>query len=313
MIEPPLSDPWLVAVWPGMGAVAHIAGSYLAQKLRAQPVAELDSSGWFDLRSVRVRKGVLQPSEAPKSILRAWRNPGDGRDLVVMVADQQPAAGGYRYCEALLRQAREELDVQRIVTFAALGTPIHPRDDPRVFAVATSPTVLAEAQRAGAQPLEEGEIGGLNGVFVAAAGAAGADGLCLMGEFPFFASAIPNPKSSSAVLKVFAKLAGVPLELDELDQQAKIVEASFTDQLERLQQQIREQQGGEVEFPTAYEKVEEEKEDQVDPAVRARIERLFGEAEHDRQKSLELKDVLDRQGLFKEYEDRFLDLFKRAE
>ncbi len=312
MIEPRLEDPWLVAVWPGMGAVAHIAGSYLQQALRAQPVAEIDSSSWFDLRSVRVQKGIMQPAEMPRSILRAWRNPGDGRDLVVMVADQQPAAGGYRYCEQLLRHARTELGIQRVVTFAALGTPIHPKEKPRVFAVATGTGVLADCERAKALPLEEGEIGGLNGVFLAAAASQGVDGMCLLGEFPFFANAIPNPKSSSAVLRTFARIAGIPLDLAELDQQAAIVEKGFTEQLERLQRQIQEQQGGEVEFPSAYEKVEEE-EETVDPAVRTRIEQLFAQAERDRQKALDLKSELDRQGLFREYEDRFLDLFKRAE
>lgn len=312
MIEPELREPWLVAVWPGMGAVAHIAGSYLQQLLQAQPVAEVDSSNWFDLRSVRVKKGVMQPAEIPRSVLRAWRNPGDGRDLVVMVADQQPAAGGYRYCEQLLRHARTELGIQRVVTFAALGTPIHPKETPRVFAVATGRGVLAEAERAMAVPLEEGEIGGLNGVFLAAAASQGVDGMCLLGEFPFFANAIPNPKSSSAVLRIFARVSGIELDLTELNQQATIVEKSFTEQLERLQRQIQEQQGGEIEFPTAYEKIEEQKEP-VDPAVRARIEQLFVQAEKDRQRALDLKSELDRQGLFKDYEDRFLDLFKRAE
>jgi uncharacterized protein len=312
VIEPELRDPWLVAVWPGMGAVAHIAGTYLQQLLHAQQVTEVDSSAWFDLRSVRVKKGVMQPAEMPRSVLRAWRNPRDGRDLVVMVADQQPATGGFRYCEQLLRHARSELRIQRVVTFAALGTPIHPKEHPRVFAVATGRPILAEAERARALPLEEGEIGGLNGVFLAAAAAQGVDGICLLGEFPFFANAIPNPKSSAAVLRTFARLSGVPLDLTDLDQQAAIVEKSFTEQLERLQRQIQEQQGGEIEFPTAYEKLEEQ-EEPVDPAVRARIEQLFIQAEKDRQRALDLKSELDRQGLFKDYEDRFLDLFKRAE
>ena len=45
----------------------------------------------------------------------------------------------------------------------------------------------------------------------------------------------------------------------------------------------------------------------------ARIEGLFQRARQDRSMALELKSELDRQGLFKRYEDRFLDLFKNAE
>jgi uncharacterized protein len=40
------------------------------------------------------------------------------------------------------------------------------------------------------------------------------------------------------------------------------------------------------------------------------IERLFAEASHDRAKAFELKTELDRLGAFRQYEDRFLALFK---
>jgi hypothetical protein len=43
---------------------------------------------------------------------------------------------------------------------------------------------------------------------------------------------------------------------------------------------------------------------------RQRSEDLLEQAAKDRSKAFELKQVLDRLGLFKEYEDRFLDLFK---
>jgi hypothetical protein len=41
-----------------------------------------------------------------------------------------------------------------------------------------------------------------------------------------------------------------------------------------------------------------------------RIEELFDQAESDRSKAFELKQVLDQLHVFKDYEDRFLDLFK---
>ena len=40
---------------------------------------------------------------------------------------------------------------------------------------------------------------------------------------------------------------------------------------------------------------------------------LFAEAQRDRAKATQLKAELDRLGLFKQYEDRFLDLWKRAD
>ena len=44
-----------------------------------------------------------------------------------------------------------------------------------------------------------------------------------------------------------------------------------------------------------------------------RIEMLFREASQDRSKAYELKSELDRLGVFADYEDRFLDLFKRQD
>lgn len=43
------------------------------------------------------------------------------------------------------------------------------------------------------------------------------------------------------------------------------------------------------------------------------IERLFEEATQDRSKAYELKRELDRLEVFADYEDRFLDLFKKPE
>jgi hypothetical protein len=49
---------------------------------------------------------------------------------------------------------------------------------------------------------------------------------------------------------------------------------------------------------------------QLDAATVSLIESLFADAQIDRTKALELKAVLDQHGVFKAYEDRFLDLFK---
>ncbi|MFO0826122.1 MAG: hypothetical protein U0792_23900 [Gemmataceae bacterium] len=45
----------------------------------------------------------------------------------------------------------------------------------------------------------------------------------------------------------------------------------------------------------------------------AQIEESIEAATKDRSKAFELKQELDRLGIFKQYEDRFLDLFKKPE
>jgi hypothetical protein len=51
----------------------------------------------------------------------------------------------------------------------------------------------------------------------------------------------------------------------------------------------------------------------LDVDTRKRIEQMFKAAQKDRAKAFRLKQELDRLNVFKEYEDRFLDLFKKAE
>ena len=50
----------------------------------------------------------------------------------------------------------------------------------------------------------------------------------LLGELPFFAVGIPNPKASLAVLRAFAKIAGVSVDLAEMEEQANMVELHHT-------------------------------------------------------------------------------------
>lgn len=314
-MEARLTDPWLVAVWPGMGAVAHLAGSFLAKSLGAQPVAELDTSSFFELRSVHVHDGILQRPQPPRAVLLGWKNPDpEGRDLLVFIGDQQPQARIQEYAEDILAVVRNEFGVSRVFTFAALGTPTHPSEAARVFAVVTDEQMKAALASADVQFLPEGDIGGLNGVFLAAAAMKGLSGACLMGEFPFFAGGIPNPKAASAVLRAFSQIAGIEIDRSELDQQAAIVERNLSAQLERLQGMAREMQAGAEQGEGEEEfQVSADEEDEVPPHILARIETLFSQAKHDRKKALELKAELDRWNLFKRYEDRFLDLFKSAE
>jgi hypothetical protein len=54
-------------------------------------------------------------------------------------------------------------------------------------------------------------------------------------------------------------------------------------------------------------------EEKLSARDKRRIDELFAQARLDRSKAYELKSELDRLDVFRDYEDRFLDLFKNAE
>lgn len=287
----------LVAAWPGMGAVAQIAATHLALQLRAQPIEALDASCHDEPSSIHVEHGLVQPWQATRNLLHGWRHTASARDLLVLLGAHQPPQQLRTHAQALVLRVRD-LGVERVVTFAAMGMPMHPAGSPRVFATATSAELLAEAGSAGAIRFDGGEIHGMNGVLLGAAAEQGLPALGLMGEMPFFAAGLPNPKSAAAVLAVFARLASVELDLTRLDAEGRRLEPVLAAQAPA---------GWLLPAPAAGARSE-----QIPAELRGHIEALFAVAGDDRQKALELKALLDRHGLFGAYEDRFLDLFRQG-
>jgi len=302
-----LNRPWLVAVWPGMGHVALNAGVYLLAKLGMSAFAEYQSSDLFDIDHVEVKDGLVQPGKRPKNRFFVWHDPNRRHDLVVFVGEAQPPAGKYPFCRQLVEFARN-LGVERVFTFAAMATQMNPEHESRVFAAATDETNLNELKRLELTVLEDGNIGGLNGVLLAAAAEAGLQGACLLGEMPHIFAQLPFPKSSHAILEVFSVLADIDLDLAELAEQARVVEEQLGELLARVEEQIGGQASSSEEEGFLPEPLEEQSVPDID---RNQIEALFDQTSKDRSKAFELKRELDRLGLFKEYEDRFLDLFQK--
>jgi len=304
-----LHRPCLVAVWPGMGHVALSAGYYLMAKLGMHQVAEFSARELFDVDHVEVKDGLISMGRMPRSRLFAWKDPRGKQDIVVFLGEAQPPRGKYAFCRRLLERA-QELGVERVFTFAAMATQMHPEHDSRVFVTATSPTTLEELKDHGVEVLEEGQIGGLNGVLLGVAAESGLSGTCLLGEMPHLFAQVPFPKASLAVLRAFTAIVEVELDLEELSQQAALVEKGLGELLAKVEEAIESQERGESEEEGTLVEPEERR---LRPEDENRVERLFAEARKDRSKAYELKNELDRLEVFDEYEDRFLDLFKSPE
>lgn len=313
--SPELNHPWLVAVWPGMGNVAFNAGVYLMAKMHMQVLAEFEASEFFDVDQVEVKGGVVQPGRRPQNRFFLWRDPNGKRDIVVLLGEAQPSVGKYAFCRQLIAHARE-LGVERVITFAAMATQMHPQRPSRVFGAVTDAAGLEELQKLKLEVLDDGHIGGLNGVLLGAAVENGLHGACLLGEMPHILTRVPFPKASEAILRVFTAMTGVQLDFSELTAQVEAMDRQLGELLAQAEQARGPQFGMES---TGVESTGEEEEfrpehveeERISAAERQRIEGLFDQAERDRSKAFKLKQQLDRLGVFKEYEDRFLDLFKK--
>ena len=308
--KPELKNPWLVAVWPGMGHVAISAGYYLMAKLGMHVFAEFSPRELFDIDHVDVKAGLIKTAGLPRSRLFIWNDPRKKRDLVVFIGEAQPPIGRYAFCERLVEYVKK-LGVERVYTFAAMATDMHPEHPSRVFVGATNEEILAELQQHDVEKLESGQISGLNGVLLGVAPEMGLPGGCLLGEMPHLFHQLPFPAASLAVLQVFAKTAEIQIDLGELSEQAELMGKRLGEILEQVERQLQDQ-GGAVKETEEYSPPPSE-EPRINAADEQRIDRLFEQARKDRAKAYELKQELDRLSVFDLYEDRFLDLFKKPE
>jgi len=331
-----LHDPWLIAAWPGMGNVAVVAAGYLIVKLGARLVHELPSRDLFDVPHIEVKDGIAKAGRLPRNMIFEWKNPRGGRDLMIFIGEAQPTVGGYALCHRLLDFATQR-NASRLFTFAAMASQLHPSNTPRVFGATTDQALLTQLQSVKVKILKEGQISGLNGVLLAAGAERSVPGVCLLGELPYFAAGVPNPKASLAVLEVFCALSGIDIDLAEIKEQASAVERGLIQLLEKLQEAARQQaesgeegftvpefaqpgdddedEDDETDAPSAGPSNDQSKkqEKSLDYGTRRRIDSMFEAAHQDRSKAVQLKHELDRLGVFEQYEDRFLDLFRKAE
>jgi len=307
-----LNNPWLVAVWPGMGQVAISAGFYLMSKLGMHQAAEFVAEELFDIEHVEVKHGLIRPGRLPRSRLFVWKDPKEQRDILVFIGEAQPPSGKRAFCRRVIQFA-EEMNVERVFTFAAMATNMHPERDSRVFGAAIDELTLEQLRRLELEILEEGNISGLNGVLLAAAADKNLPGACLLGEMPGMFSQLPFPKASLAVLRAFTTMAGIEIDFGELEDQAAAVDEQLAELVDQIQQAMAQRQTAEEEEDEPWKTgVQEEEEERLSPEDVQLIEDLFAQAEEDRSKAYELKRQLDRLDVFKEYEDRFLDLFKES-
>jgi proteasome assembly chaperone (PAC2) family protein len=307
--EPPLNDPWLIAAWPGMGAVAISACYYLMAKLGMHLLAEFPAREFFDLERIEVKNGLILTGSLPRSRLFLWQDPEKRHDLIVFIGEAQPVSKGAAFCTKLIEHARR-LGVRRVFTFAAMATQMRPEHESRVFGAAIDRETLAGFKPHHIHKLEEGQISGLNGVLLGVAADSGMNGGCLLGEMPHVFSQFPFPKASLAVLKAFKGMAEIQIDFKELQTQARQVEKGLEEFLHRLESSV----GSPGAAVGATEEPEPEKAaPRLTPREKQHLDELFTAARRERTRAYELKQELDRLNVFHDYEDHFLDLFKDPE
>jgi predicted ATP-grasp superfamily ATP-dependent carboligase len=308
--RPRLKNPYLIVAWPGMGEVAYRAVSYLLEKLPCEELGEIPSQGFFYYMESVITDGLIAVPELPSTKIYFSRDKAGKRDLILLLCDAQPeAAKAEEYCQRIISLARR-FKVKQVISFAAMPQPIEHTQQPGVWFTASSKELRDSLKAFNLQLLGSGQISGLNGLFLGIAKREGLDGFCLLGEIPLYTIQIENPRASQAVLEALGRILGLTIDFVALVEQAQAVETQINGLLDYLKM-------GPSPGPIGEEEIEKMKKalsqlTKLPVSVKDKIEKLFSQAKSDISKANELKVELDKWNVYKEYEDRFLDLFRKA-
>jgi proteasome assembly chaperone (PAC2) family protein len=317
-----LKNPIVIACWPGMGEVAVRAGLFLKEALGFQEFAEIIDSGFFPPQGIVSEKGVVSLPRIDEGTFYYRKDPRKKHDVVLFVAEAQPPMDRAFEFAWLVLDFIASLKSKMVCTFASLPQPIDYAKESVVWGVASDESLVEELKAMGVGVMQDGQISGLNGLLVGTAAERGIRSICLLAEIPFYTVQIENPKATKAVLKVVEKLLGETFDLSPVDAKAKALES----EIEKLISYIKGQN-------TPDDSDDDDDEDEDEPAplseediqhikselstfprlprsVAKNVEAFFEKAQSDITQAHELKKLLDHWGVYKEYEDRFLDLFK---
>lgn len=305
---PRIKQPIFIAAWPGMGEVAYRSALYLKEVMDFKMFAKLEADKYFKPAGVIVEKGVLTLPHMPAGIFY-YCSSRQHPPLILFLGEAQPPLEYGKELAGEVIHLAKKYQTQLVITFAAKPEAIDHRSQSRVWLAATTKEILTKWP----QPvniMNEGQISGLNGLLLGVAKEANIPGVCLLAEIPFYTVQIENPRANIALLQTIDQYIKLKLNLDPLKERAKFIEQ----EIDKLMHYLKGE--SQTPPPLSEDDIEKIKKDlstytKLPQSVRQKIENLFSAAERDISKARELKDELDHWNVYKDYEDRFLDLFKR--
>jgi proteasome assembly chaperone (PAC2) family protein len=291
-----------------MGDVALKATLFLRDKLKAQEFALFRPDGFFQPQGVEIKDQIVTTSKLPEGKFYFYKHKALKNDLIIFISESQPLfEKSYDYAKQIVSFVKE-LGVKMMFTFAALPSPVEHDKNPGVWAVATHKELLEQLRKLHIQIMPTGNISGLNGLILGVAKEFGIEGLCLLGEIPFYTIQIENPLASCVVLETLSKIINIKIDFSELKEYANLI----NHEIEKFMDFLKDPESHHK--PIGLDEIEKIKEGlesytKLPESVKRNIESLFEAAKQDIRKAGELKKELDHWNIYKDYEDRFLDLF----
>ncbi len=309
--KPALKNPYFICAWPGMGEVAFKAAKFLVDYLKAEEFAILDGSEFYYPSGVKIANGIINLNEIPYNKFYFFKNKFGGRDMIIFLSNSQPDLSKYHEYTDFIFSFITQFNPKLVLSFAALPSPIEHIQKPSLHIAATSAKVLKLFKNIEFKILKNNQISGMNGMIIGIAKKKNLHGACILAEVPLYMSNISNPRASMTIVDMLQKFAGFNVDTYPLQEESRVIEREVNKIIDYLKSTIQPEPISEDEIELIKDLLN--KQTRVPDSINSRIESLFKLAQQDTFKAEELKGLLDKWNIYKQYEDRFLDLFKKSE
>ena len=218
--QPTLHRPTVIAAFTGWndgGDAASNAVRHLIEAWGAQPLAEIDPEEFTDFATVRphVRLADGRTRSIVWPTVGAWSAATPGGD-VILVLGPEPALRWRMFCQQLTTLA-QRYQASVVVTLGALLADVPHTRQVQVIGTATDGELISrfDLQRS----RYEGPTG-IVGVLHDACNTAGIDSVSLWAAVPAYASQMPSPKATLALVTRVCSMLGSPTPVGRLAQEA---------------------------------------------------------------------------------------------
>ncbi len=229
----------LVCGLPGMAYVGKIPVDYIIQQVKAELIGEVYSTH-FPPYVIINKDGLVELLRNELYCLKE----DSGRFIVFLSGNAQAFSpeGQYEIVEKVLDWAIEN-KVKRVISIAALVTD-RPFDVPSVYCSTTSATLIEEVKALGVQPLDQGVIGGENGLIIGLARKKNIEGICLLTETHGYETQtgeyVMDPRTAPATLNVLTKLLDLKVDMEPMEKRISQMDEAFA-RMAEFEKRMREE------------------------------------------------------------------------
>jgi len=238
--RPPLRAPYLIAGfggWPNGGNVSTDTVYFLQSTLKAERIGEITSDDLYIYSSPTlascpitvIREGVLESLRFPSNNLFACQRLGAEHDLLLLQGIE-PDLHWQQFADAIV-ECLQTFKAQRLYTIGGyLDYAPHTRL-PRLSAVVTHEALKDELEAHDVDLTDYEGPTSIQSYLLAACWAQGVEGISLWGGAPSYVQG-SYPRLTQAMLQFLSQLWHLPLDLEEVEEQAIELEATLHEQID---------------------------------------------------------------------------------